>query len=86
MKVTIPLNKILLYAMTNLIQSLQSKLDQIRLMLTNSNKEAAIVGFTETWLANTTEKNVLQIEGYRLAACRDRTYNRWGGRCNGLCP
>ncbi len=55
-------------------------------MLTNSNKEAAIVGFTETWLANTTEKNVLKIEGYRLAACRDRTYNRWGGRCNGLCP
>ncbi len=40
-------------------------------MLTNSNKEAAIVGFTE----NTTEK----IEGYRLATHRDRTYNRRGG-------
>ncbi len=48
-------------------------------MLTNSNKEAAIVGFTETWLGNTTEKNGLKIEGYRQAACRDRTYNRWGG-------
>ncbi len=48
-------------------------------MLTNSNKEAAMVGFTETWLENTTEKNDLKIEGYRLDAHRDRTYNRWGG-------
>ncbi len=48
-------------------------------MLTNSNKEAAIVGFTETWLENPTEKNDLKIEGYRLAACRERTYNRGGG-------
>ncbi len=47
-------------------------------MLTNSNKDAVIDGFTETWLENTTEKNNLNIEGYRLAGCRYRTYNRWG--------
>ncbi len=55
-------------------------------MLTNSNKEAAIVVFSETWLENTTEKNDLKIEAYRLAAHRDRTYNRWGGGCSGICP
>ncbi len=58
------------------IQSLKSKLDQVRLTLIKYNTEAAIVGFGETWLTSETADDDINIEGYRLAARRDRPHNR----------
>ncbi len=60
------------------IQSLRSKLDQIRLTLSNTN-EAAVIGFTETWLTINDAKKDIEISVYKIAACRDRPHNRWGG-------
>ena len=59
------------------IRSLLPKLDEIRLIVKESN--AAIFGLTETWLDNSVSDSEVAIEGYSIVR-KDR--NRHGG---GVC-
>lgn len=58
--------------------SVYPKLDELRLIMSDSKREADVLGITESWLNATYSHSSVAIDGYNLER-RDRSTGRGGG-------
>ena len=59
---------------------MRPKIDELRLIMGNSKREADMLGITETWLNTICSDSYVAIDGYNLER-RDRSTGRWTSGC-----